>query len=154
MKKAPARQHSHFAAILSAGMQQLNITVRELSKQLRISCEHARRLQAGEVLPSRLLVEEAAKVVGITVEQLQLAVESDRRLEKYGKRLLDKTTAAPERLTLFRPLLESLDAAQVVSAYTMLLGLLRPAKAKRLLASNASSRKRAVRKSLPARFTS
>ena len=54
-------------------------------------------MQAAEKLPSRLLVEESAKVVGIPVEQLQLAGERDRRLKKYGKRLVDKTTATPER---------------------------------------------------------
>ena len=149
MKKTPARRHSHFAEILNAGMQQLDITIRELSKQLRISHEHARRLQAGEVLPSRLLVEKSAKVVGIPVEQLQLAVERDRILKKYGKHLLDKSTATPERFTLFRPLLESLAPDQVATAYAKLLGLLHPATAKRLLTSKASSRERAVRKSPP-----
>ena len=149
MKKTPARQHCHFAEILNAGMQQLDITLRELSKQLRISYEHARRLQAGEVLPSRLLVEKSAKVVGIPVEQLQLALERDRILKKCGKHLLDKTTAPPERFTLFRPLLESLAPDQVVTAYAKLLGLLHPPKPKRLLTCNASSRGRAVRKSLP-----
>jgi ribosome-binding protein aMBF1 (putative translation factor) len=98
MKKTPATQHSYFAEILNAGMQQLDITIRELSKQLRISCEHARRLQAGEVLPSRLLVEKSAKVVGIPLEQLQLAVERDRILKKYGKHALDKATITTSRI--------------------------------------------------------
>ncbi|MGB9434580.1 MAG: hypothetical protein WBQ89_20215 [Candidatus Acidiferrum sp.] len=98
MKKTPATQHSYFAEILNAGMQQLDITIRELSKQLRISCEHARRLQAGEVLPSRLLVEKSAKVVGIPLEQLQLAVERDRILKKYGKHPLDKATITTSRI--------------------------------------------------------
>jgi transcriptional regulator with XRE-family HTH domain len=149
MKKTQAIQHSHFAEILNAEMQQLDITIRELSKQLRISCEHARRLQAGEVLPSRLLLEKSAKVVGIPVEQLQLAVERDKILKKYGRHLLDKTRATPERFTLFRPLLESLAPDQVVTAYAKVLGLLHPVKAKRLQTSNASSRERTVKKSLP-----
>ena len=78
MKMPQAKYQSQFAAIFNAGIQQLDITTRELSKQLGISYEHARRLQAGEVLPTRLLVEKSAKVVGIPVEQLQLAAERDR----------------------------------------------------------------------------
>ena len=67
-----------FAAIFNAGIQQLDITTRELSKHLGIFYEHARRLQAGEVLPSGLLVEKSDKLVAIPVEPLQLAAERDR----------------------------------------------------------------------------
>jgi len=68
----------HFATMLSGAMDQLDISIRELSKQVGISCEHARRLQAGKDLPSRLLVEKIATAVGLPSEELQNAVQRDR----------------------------------------------------------------------------
>ena len=68
----------HFATMLSGAMDQLDISIRELSKQVGISCEHARRLQAGKDLPSRLLVEKIATAVGLPSEELQNAVRRDR----------------------------------------------------------------------------
>ena len=79
------KEPDHFATILNAGMQQLDITLRELGKQLGISHEHAWKLRTGGALPSRLLVEKTAKVVGVSVEKLQLAVEHDRLLEHADK---------------------------------------------------------------------
>ncbi|MGB2626109.1 MAG: hypothetical protein WAK20_04935 [Candidatus Acidiferrum sp.] len=79
MEKKTMRGAGYFATILNAGMQQLDITIRELSKQLRISHEHAWKLQTGESLPSSLLVERAAQVVGVPVEKLQFAVDHDRK---------------------------------------------------------------------------
>lgn len=68
----------HFATMLTGSMDQLDISIRELSKQVGISCEHARRLQAGKDLPSRLLVEKIATAVGLPSEELQNAVRRDR----------------------------------------------------------------------------
>ena len=85
MKNTAANELGHFATILNAGMQQLDITLRELGRQLGISHEHAWKLQTGEALPSRLLVEKTANVVGNSVEKLQTAVEHDKMMEKSGK---------------------------------------------------------------------
>lgn len=148
MKKTQVREHGNFAEVLNAGMQELDITFRELSKQLHISYEHARRLQTGEVLPSSLQVEESAKVVGIPVEQLQLAVEHDQPGKTAGKQQPEKTLATAKRVRLFWPLLESLAPGQVLTAYAMLQGLVKPAKAKGSRALNARrTRKLDMRKS-------
>jgi transcriptional regulator with XRE-family HTH domain len=85
MKNNSVVEHGYFATILNAGMQQLDINLRELGIQLGISHEHAWKLQTGESLPSRLLVEKAAQVVGISVEKLELAVERDRLTKKTSK---------------------------------------------------------------------
>jgi transcriptional regulator with XRE-family HTH domain len=75
----------YFATILNAGMQQFDITLRELGKQLGISHEHAWKLQTGGSLPSRLLVEKVAQVVAVSVEKLQFAVDRDRNTGKSSK---------------------------------------------------------------------
>jgi transcriptional regulator with XRE-family HTH domain len=85
MTERAASRRGHFATMLSGAMDQLDISIRELSKQLGISYENARRLQAGEVLPSKLLVEKTAAAVGVPVEQLQLAVQRDA-LKKRAKK--------------------------------------------------------------------
>ncbi len=86
MRKASASRRGQFATMLSGAMDQLDISIRELSKQLGISCEHARRLQAGEIPPSPLLVEKIAATVGVSVEQLQLAVQRDARKHVLPKK--------------------------------------------------------------------
>jgi transcriptional regulator with XRE-family HTH domain len=78
MTQTAASLRGHFATMLSGAMEQLDISIRELSKQVGISCEHARRLQAGKDLPSRLLVEKIATAVGLPSEGLQNAVQRDR----------------------------------------------------------------------------
>lgn len=78
MTRTAASPRGHFAAMLSGAMDQLDITIRELSKQVGISCEHARRLQDGKALPSRLVLEKTATAVGLPSEELQDAVQRDR----------------------------------------------------------------------------
>jgi PAS domain-containing protein len=68
----------------------------ELSKQLGISYEHARRLQAGETLPSQLLVEKTAATVGVSVEQLQLAVQRDARKHVLPKKRAKKKASTKQ----------------------------------------------------------
>jgi transcriptional regulator with XRE-family HTH domain len=72
----------HFATMLSGAMDQLDITIRELSKQVGISCQHARRLQDGKALPSRLVLEKIATAVGLPSEELQDAVQRDSMRKK------------------------------------------------------------------------
>ena len=90
MTEAAASRRDHFATMLSGAMDQLDISIRELSKQLGISYGHARRLQAGEILPSQLLVEKTAATVGVSVEQLQLAVQRDARKHVLPKKRAKK----------------------------------------------------------------
>ena len=95
MTEAAASRRGHFATMLSGAMDQLDISIRELSKQLGISYEHARRLRAGEVLPSKLLVEKTAAAVGVPVEQLQLAVQRDALKHVLPKKRAKKKASAP-----------------------------------------------------------
>ena len=78
----------HFAAMLSSAMDELDLSIKELSKQLSISGEHARRLLAGEAVPNRLSVEKTAVATGVPVEDLQLAVERDRMSKKFGRQTM------------------------------------------------------------------
>jgi transcriptional regulator with XRE-family HTH domain len=130
MKETAASARGHFATMLSGAMDQLDISIRELSKQLGIPYEHARRLRAGEVLPSELLMEKTAAAVGVPVEQLQRAAQRDRILTKYGI-FIAETKGASQRVRLLEPLINALDAKQVPTAYAMLKGLVKAAKVKR-----------------------
>jgi len=141
MTKTAAKPRCHFATMLSSAMDQLDISIRELSKQLGISYEHARRLQTGEAVPSKLLVEKTAAAVGVPVERLQLAAQRDRMLTKDSIQLIAETTSRSQRVNLFEPLINALDAKQVPAAYAMLKGLVRAVKAKRAV----PSRRRLVR---------
>ncbi|MGB2664586.1 MAG: hypothetical protein WAK48_11310 [Candidatus Acidiferrum sp.] len=78
MTETAAGLSGHFATILNGTMDQLDVSIRELSKQVGIWCEHARRLQAGKVLPGELLVEKIAIAVGVSLEELQVAVQRNR----------------------------------------------------------------------------
>jgi len=84
MTERAAGPRGHFATMLSGAMDQLDISIRELSKQVGISCEHARELQAGKTLPSKLLVGKIATAVGLPSEELQNAVQRDRMHKKCG----------------------------------------------------------------------
>ncbi len=84
MTERAAALRGHFATMLRAAMDELDISIRELSKQVGISCEHARELQAGKTLPSKLLVEKIATAVGLPSEELQNAVQRDWMRKKCG----------------------------------------------------------------------
>lgn len=120
----------HFAAMLSAAMDELDLSIAELSKQLCISCEHARRLCTGETLPSRLLVEKTAVATGIPVEELQLAVDRDRMRKGCGPRMTAPSRAC-KRVSLFEPLINALNPDQLPGAYDMLDRLVKTGESKR-----------------------
>ncbi len=82
MTETAAGLRGHFATVLSGAMDELDISIRELSKQVGISCEHARELQDGKALPNKLLVEKLATAVGLPLEELQNAVQRDRLHKK------------------------------------------------------------------------
>lgn len=77
-------KRGHFATMFCAAIDELDISIRELSKQVGISCQHARELEAGKALPSKLLVEKIATAVGLPSEELQDAVQRDRMHKKCG----------------------------------------------------------------------
>jgi hypothetical protein len=149
MTEVVSSSRGHFATMLSGAMDQLDISIRELSKQLEISYEHARRLQAGEILPSKLLVEKTAAVVGVPVEQLQRAAQRDRMLTKYGIQLNAETTGTCQRIKLFEPLISALDAKQVPAAFAMLEGLVTTARAKRVLPLAIRPVEKRLKRALP-----
>jgi hypothetical protein len=140
MRETTASPRSHFAAMLSGAMDELDLSIREVSKQLGISCEHARRLQAGEALPSRLLVEKTAVVTGVPVEELQLAVQRDRMRKKFGGQMIAETSGTSKRISLFEPLINALDTEQLPAAYAMLESLVKAAKSKRPLSKPSAVR--------------
>ena len=78
MTQTAASTRGHFATMLSGAMDQLDSSIWELSKQVSISCEHARRLQDGKARPSRLSLEKIATAVGLPSEELRNAVQRDR----------------------------------------------------------------------------
>ena len=146
MTQTTASPHGHFAEIVSGAMDELDISTRELSKQLGISFEHARRLQAGEALPSRLLVEKTAVVTGVPMEDLQLAVQRDRMRKKPDGQLIAQASGTSKRVSLFEPLINALRTEQLATAYAMLESLVKTAKSKRPLAKPSAVRP--VRESL------
>lgn len=98
-------------------MDELDLSTRELSKQLGVSSDHARRLQEGQTLPSQLLVEKTAVATGISVQELQLAVQRDRICKSVGSRV---GAANFRKISLFEPLIDALDPDQIPAAYAML----------------------------------
>jgi len=133
-------------------MDQLDLSIRELSKQLGISRDHARRLQAGEALPSRLLVQKTAVALGVPLEELQLAVQRDRIRKTFVTRTIAEASGRSGRVSLFKPLINALDTEQVPAAYAMLESLAKTAKSKRSLAKRSAVRpeKEALKHMLPA----
>jgi transcriptional regulator with XRE-family HTH domain len=120
--------NKHFATLLSRHMAQQSLSIRELSKRLGISYEHARRLQTGEALPSPLLVEKMDSAIRLPHEEGQLAAQKDRMLKKYGEQLVAGRTGVSERVTLFEPLINALAPDQIPPAYAMLKGLVNAAR--------------------------
>jgi ribosome-binding protein aMBF1 (putative translation factor) len=82
MTEIAAGRSGHFATIVNSAMDRLDKSIQELSKQVGISCEHARKLQAGKALPDELLVEKIATAVGVYLEQLRGAAQRDRMHKK------------------------------------------------------------------------
>lgn len=117
MSRRTSIPRGHFAAMLSAAMDELDLSSVELSKQLHISSEHARRLCTGETLPSRLLVEKTAVAAGMPVQELQLAVQRDRMRKNSGSQT---GAGRRSRISLFEPLINALDPAQLPAAYAVL----------------------------------
>jgi transcriptional regulator with XRE-family HTH domain len=127
-------------------MDEVDLSIRELSKQLGISCEHARRLQAGEAAPTRLLVEKTAVATGVPVEKLQLAAQRDRMRRKFDAQLIAEASGTCKRVSLFEPLINALATEQLPAAYALLESLVKTAKSKRPLAKPSAVRP--VRESL------
>jgi transcriptional regulator with XRE-family HTH domain len=122
-------QHGHFATQVSSALKRHGVSIVELGKKLGISYEHARKITGGIALPSRLLVEKTAQVLGIPAEQLEHAVERDRLSKNYSAKFVAEVTGLSKRLALFEPLIESLSEEQVPAAYAMLEGLAKAAQA-------------------------
>ena len=120
----------HFAAMLTRAMDQFDLGIGELSKQLGISLQHARRLQAGEVLPRRLLWEKIAVATGVPVNELQVAIKRDRMSRNFGSKTGAHTADRSKRIRLFEPLINALDCEQIPAAYAMLENLTKEAKSK------------------------
>ena len=97
MTETTASPRGHFAAMLSSAMDQLDLSIGELSKQLGISCEHAQRFHDGEALLSRLLLDKTAVAVGVPVEELQLAVQLDKMRKKFGAQMIAETSGTSKR---------------------------------------------------------
>ena len=113
----------HFATLLSSHAAKLGLSTRDLEKALGISYEHSRRLQAGESLPSPLLVEKMAAAIGLPQAEANLAAQRDRMLRKYGAKLVAENSGISERAALFEPLINALDVEDVRPALSMLRGL-------------------------------
>jgi transcriptional regulator with XRE-family HTH domain len=126
----PDTTAGHFATMLSTAMSQRGLTTRELSNQLGISYEHARRLQSNEALPSKLLAEKIAGTVGLDADAAWQAAQRDKVQRKFGTQLLAETTGTSDRMENFRPLIDSLLPEQVPHALAMLSGLVAAAMVK------------------------
>jgi transcriptional regulator with XRE-family HTH domain len=113
----------HFATMLSGHTAKRGMSTRDVEKVLGISYEHARRLQAGESLPSPLLIEKMANTIGLPQAEANLAAQRDRMLRKYGAQLLAENSGISERAALFEPLINALDPDDVRPALSMLRGL-------------------------------
>jgi transcriptional regulator with XRE-family HTH domain len=106
--------------MLSAAMDQLDVSSAELSRQLGISYEHTRRLCAGETLPSRLLLQKIVVATGVPADELQLALQRDRVRQRFCSQGMAETASTSGRISLFEPLINALDANQMPAAYAIL----------------------------------
>lgn len=120
MKEKMVRPCGHFAAMLSSAMDELDLSIGELSRQVGISQKHARRLQKGKALPDRLLLEKTSVATGVPLEELQVAVQRDRTRKKSSSQVVAESPGTSKRIGLFEPLINALRPDQMPTAYAML----------------------------------
>lgn len=120
----------HFSQMLSTAMSQKGLSTKQLSEQLEISYEHARRLQNNEALPSRHLAKEVARYFSLDFDAVWQAAQRDKIQRKFGTHLLAESTGTTDRVENFAPLINSLLPEQVPHAMAMLSGLVAAARMK------------------------
>jgi transcriptional regulator with XRE-family HTH domain len=74
-----------FAQALIAGLNEKGMTKNDLAAKLEISYEYVRKMEQGRGWPSRLLLKEICKLLGLKEEAMQDLIAEDQLEKKYGK---------------------------------------------------------------------
>jgi hypothetical protein len=74
-----------FAQELIAAMSEKGLNAGSLSAKLEISSEYVRKMVVGRGWPSRLLLKEISKLLGLNIEAMQDLIAVDQIEKKYGK---------------------------------------------------------------------
>src|SRR5438874_506160 len=87
---------------MSQRMEELNLSIGDLAKQVGATYEHVRSLVRGNSVPSRLMVESLAKALRMDKAELERFATADRISAKYGKIPLELSGKNPEMEPLER----------------------------------------------------
>lgn len=74
-----------FSHSMLEGLEDKNQNVAWLAKEVGITYEHARKLGKGVAFPSRRLLRDICRVLGLKEEEMWRLVVSDKLREKYGE---------------------------------------------------------------------
>ena len=70
--------------MIAAAMEQREVSIRDLAEHMEATYEHARRMARGESIPSKFLLKELCKFLGIDFHAAEKASTADKIQEKYG----------------------------------------------------------------------
>lgn len=78
------KSKGRLARALTARMNELDLTVRQIAERTGLTYEHIRKLVRGEAYPSKLALREICSVLGLDVRQMETLAVADRVESKYG----------------------------------------------------------------------
>lgn len=112
-----------FAQELLAGLHEKGMTKNDLAAKLEISYEYVRKMEQGRGYPSRLLLKEICKLLGLKLEAMQDLITQDQLEKKYGSSGLKALGKDPRGSQLEAAGLNTLTKDQFHMVVSMVEGL-------------------------------
>jgi transcriptional regulator with XRE-family HTH domain len=105
MKHNTSRQHdlsqTRIGQAIVEEMDRCGMSIKDLSRRLTVSYEHARRIVRGECVPSNLALRMICQELGLDLGKIDRLATADRIKHKYGK--------VPAEISGKKPSLEPLE---------------------------------------------
>jgi transcriptional regulator with XRE-family HTH domain len=85
-----------FAQVLAERMEELNLSIKDVSDSVGATYEHVRQLIKGASVPSKYMVSALSKTLKMDEDECQKLATGDRIRVKYGKHALRLIGRNPE----------------------------------------------------------
>lgn len=107
--------------LINAGLAEKKMSIKDLAEAVDITYEHSRRLSRGESLPSKFILREVCKVLGISLQEAERAATADRINKKFGGIPAEMSGKIPS-LSAIERVWNSLTEEQQADATAMIQG--------------------------------
>lgn len=85
MAKVTMEAHGRFGQMLAAAIQKHNMSLRDLAVKMDYTYEQMRKVWINTTSPSKALLREMCRLLGMDIKKAEQAVAADRMERKYGQ---------------------------------------------------------------------